>query len=81
MISEDFLLFPEVSSNTPWTLGLSTEDFGNPSKKNFRMPYTAVDSPRHPNDFEGSLTGLKEPLEIKKIFFQSCDNWVIECDK
>ena len=45
------------------------------------MPYTAVDSLRHPNDFEGSLIGLKEPLEIKKIFFQSCDNWVIECDK
>ena len=45
------------------------------------MHYTAVDSPRHPNAFVGSLTGLKEPLEIKKIFFQSCDNWVIECDK
>ena len=71
MISEDFLLSPRVSSNTPWTLGLSTKDFGNPSKKNFRMPYTAVDSPRHPNDFVGFLTGLKEPLEIKKIFFLS----------
>ena len=35
------------------------------------MPYTAVDSPRHPNDFVGFLTGLKEPLEIKKIFFLS----------
>ena len=69
MISKNFLLFPDVSSNTPWTLGLSTQDFGNLSKKNFRMPYTAVDSPRHRNDFVGSLTGLKEPLEIKKIFF------------
>ena len=33
------------------------------------MPYTSVDSPGHPNDFVGSLTGLKEPLEKKKIFF------------
>ena len=65
MISEDLLLFPEVSSNTPWTSGLSTKDFGNPSKKNFRTPYTAVDFLRHPTDFVGSLTGLKEPLEIK----------------
>ena len=38
----------------------NTKEFRNPSKKNFRMPYTAVDSPRHPNDFVGSLTGLKE---------------------
>ena len=68
MISEDFLLFPEISSNTPWTSGLKVlKILETLPKKNFRMPYTAVDSPRHRNNFVGSFTGLKEPLEIKKI--------------